>query len=233
MTTAPPCDDEDSQRTEAAESMSLQTAAKRKKPLGTWAVVRHLPATRIAYVFSMSAIVIGNLSTFALYQFSDRLFNEWIRWLDPTIRSMSRFIPTLRGFTEHIEKTWAIRDIDLLRSALSLDWLLLVPFLAALLLCVLLDFRRNTLGVSSALWAEIRSRGRSMSWARVSVIGAFSIVAIGFFYSGAEFGGGNDIYGPLALLVTSFICVGAVIVCPLLTLIYSLLLLAKPRRAEV
>jgi hypothetical protein len=202
--------------------------------MSTWAIMRHLPATKIAYTLCIGAIGIGNISTFALYRFSDRLFEEWIGWFGPTMESMSRFLPTLRGLPEHTEKFLTSRDIDFLKSVVAFDWLLLAPCFFILFVCIFLDFRRHSRDVSRGLWAEFRAHNLSSHWAnwpRVCGLGAFSVVSVAFFYSGAELGGANEIYDPTWLFLLSWLFAYGSIISPSLTFTYSMLLLANPQRA--
>ena len=85
--------------------MSLQPATTRKKRLTTWVVIRHLSAAKTVYLIAFAVIGAGNLVIFALYQFAENLFDQWIGFFGPEMLAMSKFLPALRGFSEHIEKT--------------------------------------------------------------------------------------------------------------------------------
>jgi hypothetical protein len=208
--------------------MSIPRTGNRKKFVSTWAVVRHLPMAKVAYVVGVGAIGIGNLLIFALYKFSDRLFGAWVRAVEPAIRSMSDFLPTLRGLPAHVERTMSTQDINFLKSVVAVDWLLYVPCLLVLSLCIFLDFRRGGSGVSRAVLAELRDHNLPanwVSWPRVCGFAACSILVITFFYSGAELSGANEIYDPTWLFLLSWLFAYVGLICPSLALIYALVLL--------
>ena len=208
--------------------MTPASAAMRKKPISTWVVIRHFSSAKVAYVAVLCLVGTGNLAIFGLYKFGKGLFDQWVQFLNPAVLAMSKFLPTLRGFSEHIEKTWPSQDINLLKSSVAFDWLIYVPALIAIFTCIFVDFRTQGPTLSRKLWGELRSRDRPMSWPRLLGLAAMALVPIVLLYSGAEFGGIDEIYDPAFLFILSFIVVVGGIELPSLTCIYCLLLLVDP-----
>jgi hypothetical protein len=168
----------------------IKWGMNQSKKISPTIIVRLTPITNMIFRSSITVMGIFNVVDFGLHRYYPESFRQWLRFSEPVTSFMSQVIWAVGQISRDMHEFRIDQRIDILTNIISIDWLIYLVGISAMMLSLFFEFYTN----GSEISFRIRTETRGLSWNRIMILYiAFSLLFLLIIYTGIGY------YYPVAL----------------------------------